>query len=93
MVQENVANAVNSIVKYFCRPESAGEVSNWVNMEKACEHNSYLLRDNRCPLCIFLQRGNLTYLLCGENGLCDSLDQVRPDTIIAVICVVIFLCS
>ena len=35
MVQENVANAVNSIVKYFCRPESAGEVSNWVNMEKA----------------------------------------------------------
>ena len=42
------------------------------------------------PFMYFLQRGNLTYLLCGENGLCDSLDQVRPDTIIAVICVVIF---
>ena len=27
MVQENVANAVNNIVKYFCRPESVGEVS------------------------------------------------------------------
>ena len=40
----------------------------------------------------FLQRGNLTYLLCGENGLCDSLDQVHPDYIIAsaVICIVIF---
>ncbi|CAB4025560.1 DENN domain-containing 5B-like [Paramuricea clavata] len=46
VVQENVANAVNNIVKYFCRPESSGE------------------------------RGYLTYLLCGENGLCDSLDQV-----------------
>lgn len=27
----------------------------------------------------FLQKGYLTYLLCGENGLCDSLDQVHPN--------------
>ena len=27
VVQENVANAVNNIVKYFCRPESVGEVN------------------------------------------------------------------
>ncbi|XP_028409168.1 DENN domain-containing protein 5B-like isoform X2 [Dendronephthya gigantea] len=45
VVQENVANAVNNIVKYFCRQEPG-------------------------------ERGYLTYLLCGENGLCDSLDQV-----------------
>ena len=27
--------------------------------------------------CALFQRGNLTYLLCGDGGLCQALEQVN----------------
>lgn len=31
--------------------------------------------------CVLFQRGNLTYLLCGDGGLCQALEQVNSSII------------
>lgn len=41
-------------------------------------------RISRFERMFFFQRGYLTYLLCGENGLCDSLDQVMSEFVESV---------